>query len=113
MRVKNIVGLETLENHKFEDYSDLDMKDRKKEKIRNGLKTVGKISLKSMMVLGGIAGFAMPLISSGAVASKVAFALASTAAAGKILEICANAGEVFNESKKLGNNAMQEAEMGA
>ena len=111
MRVKDIFDFNNLKGH-FEADTNTDIKDRKKAKIRNGLKTVGKIGLKTLMVLGGIAGFALPMIQSGTMAAKVATGLVATSTAGEMAELCVNAGEVFEETKGL-KNTMEEAEMGA
>ncbi len=104
MRVKDIIKVEDLKNAKlFNDNKVIE--DNKPNKIRNGLKKVGKIALNSLGTIGdlaSVAGMLLPAVGlAGAAVSGVSKILGGVSAIGDIAGAVSSAGELFNEKSQL------------
>ena len=93
-----VVNIRSNNTNQIEDFQVDTDKSKKTSRIRNGLKTVGKIVGKTMIAAGLVASLVSPVIAAGTVAADAAIALVSAGTAVEAVEAIAEAGEALNNS---------------
>ena len=87
--------------------------DRSKNKIRNGLKTAGKIALKVIAATGMLASGIGALVTLSGTAAAAATTMAVAGNVAEVVDVASSFGEGFNSGKIKGSTELELGEMGA